>query len=598
LLHALHRARSQGRGGLWVIKKYFGARGFQRGVSDQEKEFILAQIWEDLTEAQKTALDETRRREVPDRNVFDSMPYAERIDKCERPENIPGPSPKAWEDINSHLGTNASNLFELINELGSRLFGHRPRVGDAFCGGGSIPFEAARIGCDALGSDLNPVAGLLTWAGLNLLGGGREVQEHIISMQAKVLEAANQQVKEWGIESNEYGERADAYLYCVEVKPEGCDYFIPLAPSWLIGEKSKVVARWHRAEGSDRLIPEIAYIDDQELKLYKAKKGATVMNGRIVDPFDTSRTWSLESLRGPQGLRNWNKEDLLTRPEDVFQERLYCIRWVKRNGERRYASPSPADISREKKALDLLRERLQVWQEQGHIPSKPIPKDGDKTEEPIRTRGWTYWHHLFTPRQLLTHGLIAELSSKMTDTRESKIACLLGIGRMANWDSRLCVWDSSPANEKGALVFLNQALNPLFAFCGRPLVKWDTTWPVITPKTIVDCRAEGKVQVFDARDLNETCDIWLTDPPYADAVNYHELGDFFLSWQEKAMTQVFPEWASDSRSQLAVRGDGDDFKRSMVEIYRNLAVHMPNNGMQMVQFTHQNPAVWADLGMT
>lgn len=35
----------------------------------------------------------------------------------------------------------------------------------------------------------------------------------------------------------------------------------------------------------------------------------------------------------------------------------------------------------------------------------------------------------------------------------------------------------------------------------------------------------------------------------------------------------------------------------MVEIYSNLAKHMPDNGLQMVQFTHQDPAVWADLGM-
>jgi adenine-specific DNA methylase len=35
----------------------------------------------------------------------------------------------------------------------------------------------------------------------------------------------------------------------------------------------------------------------------------------------------------------------------------------------------------------------------------------------------------------------------------------------------------------------------------------------------------------------------------------------------------------------------------MVEIYSNLAKYMPENGMQLVMFTHQNPAVWADLGM-
>jgi hypothetical protein len=107
----------------------------------------------------------------------------------------------------------------------------------------------------------------------------------------------------------------------------------------------------------------------------------------------------------------------------------------------------------------------------------------------------------------------------------------------------------------------------------------------------------GKLTQIDARDLRETCDLWITDPPYADAVNYHELGDFFLAWYDKQLANAFPEWTPDARAELAVRGDGEDFRRSMVEIYKNLARHMPDNGMQMVMFTHQDPAVWADLGM-
>ncbi len=140
-------------------------------------------------------------------------------------------------------------------------FGRTPRVGDSFCGGGSIPFEAARFGCDAFGSDLNPVAGLLTWASLILLGGGKAVQEEVMRVQAQALAAAEQQVTAWGIAHNAQGERADAFLYCVEVKPEGCDYFIPFVPSWLLGERSKVVARWHRVQGSDRLQREIVVVD-------------------------------------------------------------------------------------------------------------------------------------------------------------------------------------------------------------------------------------------------------------------------------------------------------------------------------------------------
>lgn len=105
------------------------------------------------------------------------------------------------------------------------------------------------------------------------------------------------------------------------------------------------------------------------------------------------------------------------------------------------------------------------------------------------------------------------------------------------------------------------------------------------------------VYTSDARDLREICDIWITDPPYADAVNYHELGDFFLAWYDKQLAKAFPDWTPDARAELAVRGDGEDFRRSMVEIYKNIASHMPDNGLQMVQFTHQDPAVWADLGM-
>ncbi|MBC7619124.1 MAG: DNA methylase [Candidatus Saccharibacteria bacterium] len=540
----------------------------------------------------------------PSREMFDALTYAERIAYCDRPENVEGPSVAAWAEINPHLGTTATNLSELIEQLGQRTFGHTPRVGDSFCGGGSVPFEAARIGCEAFGSDLNPVAGLLTWASLNLLGGGQDVQEEVMRVQAAALAAADQQVTTWGIEHNAQGERADAYLYCVEVKPEGCDYFIPLAPSWLIGEKSKVVARWQRMPGSDRLQPEIVVVSDAELKLYKDKKGATVANSRVIDPFDANRSWSVEALRGPDGLRRWSNVDIVPQAGDVFQERLYCIRWVKtviRNGKpkemRRYAAPDATDLAREAQILNLLCQRFDDWQREGFIPSKAIPEGGDKTEEPIRTRGWTHWHHLFTPRQLLTHGLLAEVSSSLAESKAAQVGCLLGLGRMANWDSRLCVWDSSPANEKGTHVFTNQALNPLFAFSNRPTLKWKTSWPVFDAVSSQALRFSGKVLPIDARDLMDTCDLWITDPPYADAINYHELGDFFLAWYDRQLAKAFPEWTPDARAELAVRGDGEDFRRSMVEIYKNLAHHMPDNGLQMVMFTHQDPAVWADLGM-
>lgn len=527
------------------------------------------------------------------RAAFDLLSYAERIALCERPENVAGPSENAWGEINTHLGTTASSISELVQQMGKRTFGHAPRVGDSFCGGGSIPFEAARIGCEAFGSDLNPVAGLLTWASLNLLGGGEAIHAEVRAAQDDAFAKAERQISDWNIEHNDQGERAEAYLYCVEVKPEGCDYFIPLAPSWIVDEYSGAIVRWKHIPGSEQLQPECVVATSTEIEQCKQLSG-TVGSSRVVDPLSGSRTWSIEALRGPDGLRRWTNEDLVPRPGDVFQERLYCIRWIDAEGHRRYAAPDAADIAREARVLDLLRERFDDWQRAGFIPSKAIVS-GYNTDQPIRERGWTYWHHLFTPRQLLTHGLLASLSVNTTK-QHLAAAAMLNIGRLSDWDSRLSCWLSSKTQISGGKnTFLNQALNTLFNYSTRPFLFLDSAQ--ITLSKQLTASIKGTVATIDARDLRVACDLWITDPPYADAVNYHELGDFFLAWYDKQLIKAFPEWTPDARAELAVRGDGEDFRRSMVEIYKNLARHMPDNGLQMVMFTHQDPAVWADLGM-
>jgi len=104
------------------------------------------------------------------------------------------------------------------------------------------------------------------------------------------------------------------------------------------------------------------------------------------------------------GLRPWENNDLIPRSDDVFKERLYCIRWVetcldqtgKPSTNRHYSAPTEKDLAMEQKVLELLEIRFDMWQERGYIPKIPI-KSGDKTDELIRTRGWTYWHHLFNP---------------------------------------------------------------------------------------------------------------------------------------------------------------------------------------------------------
>ena len=548
--------------------------------------------------------------------LFSRMSYDEKLRWCDRPEHLDGPSPEEWQRINEHLGTAADSLPALVRELGDRRFGRVPRVGDAFCGGGSVPFEAARIGCEAYGSDLNPVAALLTWGALNIVGGGEAVAKQVREAQEAVFQEVNMQVAEWGIEHDEDGWRADAFLYCTEAVCPECGWRVPLAPSWVIGEKTRTVARLRPDADNKRFAIDIHQGESREA-LAVARAAGTVRRSRLECPNCHAST-PMAAIRGDQrgaggrgyGLRQWQNEDLAPRPEDVFQERLYCVRWRSLDADDpmveivdvprslddapivEYRAVTEDDLEREAEALRLLEERFGEWQAKGYIPSRAIAP-GDETTRLMRERGWTHWHHLFTPRQLLVHGLFAETAASAALSAEAKAACLLGLGRVADWNSKLSRWWPDPAGEKVIQTFSNQALNTLFNFGSRTVLTLADSWYLRQHDNLL--HPGWDVRPSDARVVDAEADIWITDPPYADAINYHELSEFFLAWYEQRLPQVLPAAHADSKRALAVQGTGATFHQSMVESYRNLAAHTPAGGVQVVMFTHQDAAIWADL---
>lgn len=140
LLDEEHEDRIQKR-----MEKFGGILpGIHSTTHDTRKVFLLNYLvtsGESVKWKSKLAAQE---KEALEKLAFEALYYDEKLDYCARQENIDGPGEVAWEKINAHLKTNAHNLPELVEELGKRKFGHRPRVGDAFCGGGSIPFEAAK----------------------------------------------------------------------------------------------------------------------------------------------------------------------------------------------------------------------------------------------------------------------------------------------------------------------------------------------------------------------------------------------------------------------------------------------------------------------
>lgn len=599
--------------GLWLRRsKSIPAKVIQANLSEEEWNKLIADKEGNLKRIWSTGLSPEEKEQVL-RKVFDQLSYDEKLTYCDRPEQIDGPREKTWMEINTHLGTDAKNIQELVTELGKRRFGHIPKVGDCFCGGGSIPFEAARLGCEAFGSDLNPVAAMLTWASIHLIGGGEKIQKQVQEAQKKAYEAADKQITKWEIEHNDKGWRADAYLYCVEAVCPATGLMLPLAPSWVISKKYNVCAVLNKNDAKKKYDIEIVTGADKET-IARAKKG-TVRNSRMVCP-ETGEEFSISGIRGDRkidgktlyGLRLWENDDLVPRPTDVFQERLYCVRWVEtyleknRQGKlvektrRHYCSVTEDDIKREKQVLKLLLERFAEWQKKGYIPSRKI-EPGYNTDQPIRERGWTQWHHLFNPRQLLVFGqLLQELIKISNGKAYILLNALLRNGVSINWSSKLSRWLYAPGVEAVGDTFDNQALNTNYNFSTRGISILKKPW-INEFKYGYKFLEDTKIFPVDARIIRRKNDFWITDPPYADAINYHELTDFFLAWYEKHIPKAFPDWYTDTRKALAVRGSGEDFKRAMVEIYKNLTNHMPDNGLQLVMFTHQDSSVWADLAM-
>jgi len=678
--------------------------------------------WSTATDEEREALfgddDKWKRRgldremkEALEKRTFYTLGHTAQREYCCRVEQIDGPSPESWEEINAYLQTSVSSLPEIVQQLAAQRFGGRLIVGDAFSGLGSIPFEAAELGCDVYASDLNPVACLLTWGALNIVGGSDEFRDKVHDEQKRIYDEVDAWICEYGLEQSEEGWRAEAYLYCVEMSvPEWDGWRIPIAPSWIIAPKTKTWIElvpieaekcfgfrvvnggggWSRAKDGTKQEQDVVC----PLALWKIFK----RDGRHNN---TPRTIPYNQLiENAGGLRCWEKQDFVPRPDDLLQERLYCIRWrlpklkelleeeqalrstgkhdsrlqkinvlfsglgtfftkpdwmilkklrqhdwdrerdevsalerdmtllkgqkgskeslkalraelIKRKEARKereivlsrlsaliprliYCEPRTYDLDVESRIVKMLNGFFDKWQSAGWIPSWRI-EPGEKTDEPIRTKGWTHWHHLFTPRQLLMAG---EYSRRIASCEpEVRVALLLNLGRLSDTNARLSRWKDSQGGGIGGTVsvYYNQALNTFLNYAGRGLTSLKPQ--LQQTHNGYNCSGNKKVRLVDARSVSSGCHLWITDPPYADAVNYEELSEFFLAWYVPHLKASFPDWHTDSMRSRAVKGNDAPFRVAMADCYRRLAEKMPDDGMQVLMFTHKSTDVWEDLAL-
>ena len=563
--------------------------------SKPELEGIKVTWRDDITELERRQLEA---------QLLPKAPYRERVDKAKRPEEVMDTvHVHIWEAVNAHHGTAAHSFPELVEQLGIMRFGHRPRVGDTFCGSGQIPFEAARLGCDVYASDLNPIACMLTWGAFHIVGGSPDSRVELDCKQRQLIEKVQAVIDELGVETDGQGWRTKAFIYCVESRCPQTGWMVPLIPSLIISRGKMAIAELVPDKQRKRydIVVRTGVSNDE---LERAAKGTVRTDGRGQDPYlfhvvdGVEYRTKVSTLRGDfrnadgnaNKLRLWEKPDFKPRPDDIFQERLYAIHWMrpkpgKKTFDYEFRAVTEDDLKRGRSVEEFMGKHLDEWQDKGWLPDMRI-EPGAETTRLSRERGWTHWHHLFNPRQLLVNGLI---------NRYAKAAALkLGVNQAANWNSKLSQWHSSPGVDAVNHTFYNQALNTFFNYGTR-------SSHYVSNQVQIDCKnfplahVSTSVRCGSADSFETQCDAFVTDPPYGDAVNYDEILEFFIAWLRKNPPPEFADWVWDSRRSMAIKGAGEDFRRGMVAAYKRMAECMPENGIQVIMFTHQSGNIWADM---
>ena len=565
--------------------------------------------YEKVKVAWRPDLPERERRRL-EAQMLPAAPYRERVAKSRRPEEVPDVHDHIWEEVNAHLRTDAHSFPDLIEQLGVMRFGHRPKVADIFCGSGQIPFEAARLGCDVYASDLSPVACMLTWGTIHIIGCSPEQREEFKRDEKALVENVQAEIERLGIETDDSGWQAKAYVYCVEVRCPQTGWRVPLLPSRVVSKDYRVIAELipdhdHKRYG----IVIRSGVSNNDLQ--EAERGTVgretrygeafldhEVNGKRYKTKITTLRGDVQQLDGTvvNRVRPWEKGDFIPRPDDLLQERLYCVQWMRRKpGTRQFEydfrTVTEADLERERVVEGYVAEHLVEWQANGWVPDMRIEVGGPpryQGRDLVRSRGWTHWNHLFNPRQLLLGALINRYSDarlKFALTQVLNVNC-----RISPWHNRII-----GGGGKVEAAFVNQALNTLFNYGCRGS-RYALNLAQAEYKQF-EFRNDLKSDLacVPAEAVSTSSDIFITDPPYGDAVKYEEILDFFIAWLRRNRPPEFADWVWDSRRALAIRGEDENFRRGMVTAYKRMTECMPDHGIQIIMFTHQSGAIWADM---
>ncbi len=494
-----------------------------------------------------------------------------------------------------------------------------PLVVDPFAGGGSIPLEALRLGCDTFASDLNPVACLILKVMLeDIPRHGPELAQEVRLVGSKIKHQAEVELSDFYPEDPD-GATPIAYLWARTVRCESpnCGAEIPLMRSfWLCKkEKRKRALRFRvlrPTEGPPHAEFEV-FEPDSEREVpngtVSRAKASCIACGTVLPPARVRA--QLAAQRGGA--------------DAVFDEAghriggarmMAVITLREREQGRHYHIPVDADYRSVWHAQKRLSAALNEWEARGSQGSYPIP------DEPLKrvpiTFGvinvWVYgmnvWSDLFSARQKLALMSLARLVAEQPNPRVHALA----LDRLADYSSSLCRW--VPNGEFIGNTFGRQALPMIWDFCevnpfspatgGYPgALEWVANVMGASPISRV-----GQVESASAASSplpDSSCAVWFTDPPYYDSVPYSYISDFFFVWLKRILgpsdPAVFGQTLSPKDEEIvAYLTEGGDAKDAYRRYEERMAIAfaagrrvLDDAGIGCVVFAHKTTEGWEAL---
>jgi len=512
--------------------------------------------------------------------------------------------------------------------------GETPKALDCFAGGGAIPLEALRLGCETYALDLNPVATLILKATLEYpqkYGKPKEVPDEQGKFvgSTKTINPLLEGVRKWGNWVLEEARKEIGKFY-----PEDLGGKVPVGYYWMrtvrcqnpsCGAQIPLTANWWLAK-KDRKEVALKMLVDKEQK----RIGFKIVEGKNID-FDPSiGTTRRATVLCP--VCGGGIDDKTLRRE--FKEG--------RSGERMVAvvlhHPNQQGktyrITTEKD-LEIFREAEKYLEKKGQelfdrwgfdpVPDEPLVR------VPV-TFGvinvWVYgmnsWGDLFNSRQKLA---LITFVEKVREAHEKMLAegadeeyakavlsyLALGINRLATYLAVLTRWRPDVLSFERA--FDRQALpmvwdygevNPFSDARGQ----WDLEPMLEAIKHVSAISIPAMVTQSSATSLpypDSLFDAVITDPPYYDNVPYSYLSDFFYVWLKRTIVDLYPdlfatplapkagEIVAYSHEDDGFEGGKKRFEEMIARAFCEINRVLKPEGIACIVFAHKSTEAWETI---